>query len=47
MEKTKRTPVPLSDGERREIEAAMARLGISVMADYLRYAALKVARDDQ
>lgn len=46
MEKTKRTPVPLSDSERREIEAAMSRLGISTMSDYLRYAALRVARDD-
>lgn len=41
---TKRTPVPLTEDDRREIEAAMKRHGISTMGDFLRFAALYVAR---
>tara|TARA_R100000951_G_scaffold21510_1_gene17908 strand:+ start:5160 stop:5315 length:156 start_codon:yes stop_codon:yes gene_type:complete len=41
---TKRTPVPLNDSERNEIEAAMAQYGIRSMSDFLRFAALFVAR---
>lgn len=41
---TKRTPVPLNSEERAEIEVAMARYGIRSMSDFLRFAALFVAR---
>lgn len=40
----KRTPVPLSDLDRAEIEEAMERYGITSMSDFLRFAALFVAR---
>jgi len=41
---TKRTPVSLNEEERAEIEVAMARYGIRSMSDFLRFAALFVAR---
>jgi len=41
---TKRTPVPLTLKEREEIEAAMQQHGIRSMSDFLRYAALSMAR---
>jgi len=40
----KRTPVPLNEDERSEIEAAMVRHGIRSMSDFLRFCALYVAR---
>lgn len=40
----KRTPVALSDEDRAAIQAAMARHGIRSIADFLRFAALYVAR---
>lgn len=44
--KITRNPVPLSREERKEIEAAMSRFGLRNLSDFLRFAALKVARDD-
>ena len=41
---TTRTPVPLTDAEREEIRAAMKAEGIRTLADFLRLAALKLAR---
>lgn len=40
----KRTPVPLNEADRKEIEDAMRRHGISSMSDFLRFCALYVAR---
>ena len=40
----KRTPVPLSEDERAEIRAAMKSEGFRNIADFLRFAALKLAR---
>jgi hypothetical protein len=40
----KRTPVPLTESERDEIRAAMKSEGIRSLADFLRFAALKLAR---
>ena len=42
--KTTRTPVPLTDAEREELRAAMQDTGIRSLADFLRFAALKLAR---
>ena len=39
-----RVPVPLSASERKEIQAAMERFALRSMADFLRFAALHVAR---
>lgn len=39
-----RTPVPLTDAERAEIRAALQDTGIRSLADFLRFAALKLAR---
>jgi hypothetical protein len=39
-----RVPVPLTAEEREEIKAAMKSEGIRAMADFLRIAALRVAR---
>ena len=39
-----RVPVPLSASERAEIQAAMDRMALRSMSDFLRYAALYVAR---
>ena len=43
--KIKRTPVDLTDDEREEIRAAMKVHGIRAMAEFLRFAGLKVARE--
>ena len=39
-----RVPVPLSASEREEIQAAMNRMALRSMSDFMRYAALYVAR---
>lgn len=44
MAQDKRIPVPLTDAERSEIEAAMKAEGFRALADFLRFAALKLAR---
>ena len=44
MKPATRVPVPIDADERAEIEAAMKRHGIRAMADYMRFAALAVAR---
>jgi hypothetical protein len=44
MATEKRIPVPLNDAERAEILAAMKSEGIRSMAQFLRFAALKLAR---
>ena len=43
---TKRTPVSLTADERAEIERAMVTYGIRSMSDFLRWAALFMARKD-
>lgn len=40
-----RTPVRLTDSERAEIQAAMHRDGIRNLSDFLRFAALRLARE--
>jgi hypothetical protein len=40
----KRTPVPLTEEERSEIRAAMKSEGIRSLSDFLRLAALRLAR---
>jgi hypothetical protein len=42
--KDKRTPVLLTDAERAEIKVAMKAEGIRSMSDFLRLAALRLAR---
>jgi uncharacterized protein (DUF1778 family) len=44
MTQGKRIPVHLTDDERTEIEAAMKSEGLRTLADFLRFAALKLAR---
>lgn len=44
MKPDKRIPVPLTDAERTEIEAAMRSEGFRTLADFLRFAALRLAR---
>jgi hypothetical protein len=44
MTQDKRIPVPLTEHERMEIEAAMKAEGFRTLADFLRFAALKLAR---
>ena len=44
MAQDKPIPVPLTEAERTEIEAAMQDTGIRTLADFLRFAALKLAR---
>jgi hypothetical protein len=44
---TTRTPVPLTDDERAEIRAAMKQEGIRSLSDFLRIAALRLARSGQ
>lgn len=44
MANDKRIPVPLTEAERTEIEAAMVAEGFRTLADFLRFAALKLAR---
>jgi hypothetical protein len=44
MKKATRVPVSLTQEERAEIEAAMARAGIRAMSEFLRWSALVVAR---
>lgn len=44
MKPATRVPVSIDADERAEIEAAMKRHGIRAMADYLRFAALFVAK---
>jgi hypothetical protein len=44
MNNSKRVPVPLTDQEREEIQAAMKSEGIRTLADFMRIAALRLAR---
>jgi Arc/MetJ-type ribon-helix-helix transcriptional regulator len=43
-ENTKRIAVSMTPQDRAEIEAAMRRDGFTAMSDYLRFAALRLAR---
>ena len=45
MEKTTRTPVPLTDDDKATLKAAARRHGITALGDFLRFAGLKVARE--
>jgi len=44
MKPATRVPVPITAQERAEIEVAMKYYGIRAMAEYLRFAGLRVAR---
>jgi hypothetical protein len=47
MDKTTRTPVPLTDDDKATLKAAARRHGITTLGDYLRFAGLLVARQSQ